>query len=105
MDRCADNGMAGVRGLAANNQSAGSAQHLAREFGRLVGSCEHQPRCPHHGEQCYRQTESFYSAVSVHVIFFFWVNLSSWLPDLRGGIPLILVQDDSLFPPIPPDQG
>ena len=57
MDRCADNGMAGVGGLAADNQGAGSAQHLSRKLIGLIGGWEHQPRYHHHGEQWYRQTE------------------------------------------------
>ena len=57
MDRCADDGMAGVRGLAANNQSARSAQHLARKRVNLIGGWEDQPCYHHHGEQWYRQTE------------------------------------------------
>ena len=57
MDRCADNGMARVRGLAADNQSAGSAQHLAPKLSGLIGGWESQPCYHHHGEQWYRQTE------------------------------------------------
>ena len=47
--RCAGNGMAGIRGRAANDKSTRSAHHPAREFISLLGCCggwEYR-RCDH----------------------------------------------------------